>query len=110
MSIALYPTNPSMMGLQSPSNSVSAVSPPSSAGLPVLADDDFAGVLKSMLVDVSQSQQHAKRLAGSFERGQNQDLAGVMVSQQKARLAFQTTLQVRNKLVAAYQDIMNMPV
>jgi len=33
-----------------------------------------------------------------------------MIAQQKSRLAFQMTLQVRNKLVSAYQDIMNMPV
>ena len=75
-----------------------------------LASDDFASVLKSMLVSVSQSQQHATRLAESFEMGQHQDLAGVMIDQQKAKLAFQTTLQVRNKIVSAYQDIMNMPV
>lgn len=102
--------NPSVTGLQGLSTSASTVSPQSSAGSPTLSDDDFTGVLKSMLMDVNQSQQSAKQLAASFERGQNQDLAGVMVAQQKARLAFQTTLQVRNKLVSAYQDIMNMPI
>ena len=75
-----------------------------------LESGDFATILQSMLVNVSQSQLHATRLAESFELGQHQDLAGVMVDQQKARLAFQTTLQVRNKLMSAYQDIMNMPV
>ncbi len=80
------------------------------AGGGTLAADDFASVLRSMLVGVSQSQQHATRLAESFEMGQHQDLAGVMIDQQKAKLAFQTTLQVRNKMVSAYQDIMNMPV
>lgn len=80
------------------------------AGADRLESDDFAGILKSMLVGVSQSQQHATRLAESFEMGQHQDLAGVMIDQQKAKLAFQSTLQVRNKLMSAYQDIMNMPV
>ena len=75
-----------------------------------LESADFATILKSMLVDVSQTQQHATRMAESFELGQHQDLASVMVDQQKAKLAFQTTLQVRNKLMSAYQDIMNMPV
>ncbi len=75
-----------------------------------LESADFATILKSMLVDVSQTQQHATRMAESFELGQHQDLAGVMVDQQKAKLAFQTPLQVRNKLMSAYQDIMNMPV
>ncbi len=75
-----------------------------------LESADFATILKSMLVDVSQTQQHATRMAESFELGQHQDLASVMVDQQKAKLAFQTTLQVRNKLMSAYQDITNMPV
>lgn len=75
-----------------------------------LESADFATILKSMLVNVSQTQQHATRMAESFELGQHQDLASVMVDQQKAKLAFQTTLQVRNKLMSAYQDIMNMPV
>ncbi len=107
---AINTTNPSMMGLQGLSNAIGAVSPQSGTGSATLTDDDFAGVLKSMLVDVNQSQQSAKQLAASFERGRNQDLAGVMVAQQKARLSFQTTLQIRNKLVSAYQDIMNMPI
>ncbi|HRF62073.1 MAG TPA: flagellar hook-basal body complex protein FliE [Candidatus Competibacter sp.] len=71
---------------------------------------DFASVFKSMLGDVNQSQQRATQLAESFDEGQQEDLAGVMIAQQKARLSFQTTLQVRNKVVSAYQDIMNMPI
>ncbi len=107
---AINSANLSITGLQSSSNSIGTASSQSSIGAPTLAEDDFANVLKSMLVDVNQSQQNAKQLAASFEQGKTQDLAGVMVSQQKARLAFQSTLQVRNKLVSAYQDIMNMPV
>jgi len=74
------------------------------------AADDFASVFKTVLAGVSQSQQQAIRVAASFEEGKTQDLVGVMIAQQKARLAFQTTLQVRNKVVSAYQDIMNMPI
>ncbi|HRY15013.1 MAG: flagellar hook-basal body complex protein FliE [Candidatus Competibacteraceae bacterium] len=75
-----------------------------------LESEDFASVFKAMLVSVNQSQQHSRQLAESFDLGQHDDLAGVMIAQQKASLAFQSTLQVRNKLVTAYQDIMNMPV
>ncbi|MCB1777059.1 MAG: flagellar hook-basal body complex protein FliE [Candidatus Competibacteraceae bacterium] len=75
-----------------------------------LESEDFASIFKSMLVNVNQSQQHSRQLAESFDLGQHDDLAGVMIAQQKARLAFQSVLQVRNKLVTAYQDIMNMPV
>lgn len=72
--------------------------------------EDFASVFKSMLVGVNQAQQYSKQLTESFDVGQHDDLAGVMIAQQKAKLAFQSTLQVRNKLVTAYQDVMNMPV
>ncbi|MCP5195792.1 MAG: flagellar hook-basal body complex protein FliE [Gammaproteobacteria bacterium] len=72
--------------------------------------ENFASVFKSMLVSVNQSQQYSRQLAESFDMGQHQDVTGVMIAQQKARLAFQSTLQVRNKLVTAYQDVMNMPV
>ena len=99
-----------MMGLHSLSDPARTVSLPPGADAPTLAGDDFASVFKAMLVDVNQSQQQSTQLAASFERGQSQDLAGVMIAQQKSRHAFQTTLQVRNKLVSAYQDIMNMPV
>jgi flagellar hook-basal body complex protein FliE len=75
------------------------------------APGDFASLLKSMLDNVSATQESARRLADAFELEDGKvDLAEVMITQQKARLAFQTTLQVRNKLVAAYQDIMNMPI
>ncbi|CDH44164.1 flagellar hook-basal body complex protein FliE [Candidatus Contendibacter odensensis] len=107
---AVTTTNPPMIGLHGLSDPARTSSPLPGADAPTLAGDDFASVFKSMLADVNQSQQQSTQLAASFERGQNQDLAGVMIAQQKSRLAFQTTLQVRNKLVSAYQDIMNMPV
>jgi len=75
-----------------------------------LESEDFVSIFKSMLMSVNQSQQHSRQLAESFDMGQHQDLTSVMIAQQKSSLAFQSTLQVRNKLVTAYQDIMNMPV
>jgi len=83
---------------------------PAALHLATLETEDFASVFKSMLVGVNQSQQHSRQLAESFDKGQHQDLAEVMIAQQTARLAFQSTLQVRNKLMTAYQDVMNMPV
>ena len=100
---AINTINPPMIGLHGLSDPAHTSSPQPGADTPTLAGDDFASVFKAMLVDVNQ-------LAASFERGQHQDLAEVMIAQQKSKLAFQTTLQVRNKLVSAYQDIMNMPV
>ena len=51
------------------------------------------------------------RLAAAFERGEpGADLAKVMVASQQSSLAFRATVEVRNRLVQAYQDVMNMPL
>lgn len=72
---------------------------------------DFAQVLKSALDQVSQAQQQAQQMAREFSSGNEQvSLQDVMVNLQKASLSFQQMVQVRNRLVSAYQDIMNMPV
>jgi flagellar hook-basal body complex protein FliE len=72
---------------------------------------DFAALVKNALQAVNTQQQQAQQLATAFELGdRNVNLAEVMVSLQKANLSFQAMSQVRNKLVTAYQDIMNMPV
>jgi flagellar hook-basal body complex protein FliE len=72
---------------------------------------DFASVLKASLDSVNAAQRNARNLAEAFEAGNpNANLQEVMVSLQKANLSFQTMVQVRNKLVTAYQEIMNMQV
>jgi flagellar hook-basal body complex protein FliE len=72
---------------------------------------DFAGMLKDAVDGVSAAQQDADKLAQAFQLGQPEaNIQDVMVSLQKANLSFQTMVQVRNKLVTAYQDIMNMQV
>lgn len=62
------------------------------------------------LRDVVDAQKNAAEIAKNFELGTENDLAKVMVSQQVSSLAFQLTLNVRNKALSAYKDIMNMPV
>lgn len=72
---------------------------------------DFAQVLKGALDQVNQAQIRAQQMAGEFSAGSPQvDLQDVMINLQKASLSFQQMVQVRNRLVSAYQDIMNMPV
>lgn len=72
---------------------------------------DFSGLLKSALNEVSELQQTSGDLKTKFTMGDpNVTLVDTMVAAQKAGLAFDATLQVRNKLVQAYQDIMNMPI
>jgi flagellar hook-basal body complex protein FliE len=72
---------------------------------------NFADVLNNALKDVSAAQGEARAMAQNFSAGDpNVNLQDVMVNLQKASLSFQQMVQVRNRLVTAYQDIMNMPV
>jgi flagellar hook-basal body complex protein FliE len=70
----------------------------------------FAGELQKSLDRISDAQQSASAQAEAFELGKpGVALNDVMVDLQKAGIGFQTGLQVRNKVVQAYQEIMNMP-
>ena len=72
---------------------------------------DFSQVLKSTIDQVNAAQQQAQKMAEDFSSGQsNVNLQDVMINLQKANLSFQQMVQVRNKLVSAYHDIMNIPV
>ena len=71
----------------------------------------FADALKSSLDSISSSQTKAVNESHAFEVGApNVSLNDVMVDMQKANVGFQFGLQVRNKLVSAYNDIMNISV
>lgn len=72
---------------------------------------DFGDVLKQSLDQVNQLQQTSKQMSKEFAMGDDSvDLADVMIAGQKASIGFQATVQVRNKLVQAYTDMMNMQV
>lgn len=75
-----------------------------------VAGGGFAGELKKSLDRISDAQRSASSQAQAFELGKpGIALNDVMVDLQKAGIGFQMGLQVRNKVVAAYQEIMNMP-
>lgn len=72
---------------------------------------EFGVLLKQSIDQVNEVQQHAATMADAFERGEpNLNLSEVMIASQKAGIAFQGMVQVRNKLVEAYKDVMNMPM
>lgn len=76
-----------------------------------IAKTDFASVLKSSLDEVAQAQNHAETMQKEFVLGNDKvSLSDVMIDMQKANISFQATVQVRNKVIAAYNDIMNMQV
>jgi len=88
------------------------------SGLPAKApvakvdgERSFAAELNRSLQRVSAAQNHAATQAQAFQIGEpGVSLTDVMIDMQKASLAFQTTVQVRNRLIAAYQEIASMPV
>ena len=70
----------------------------------------FVELMQKAVNQVNQTQMEAANLGKAFELGEKVDLAEVMIAIQKSRVSFQALTEVRNKLLTAYQDVMNMPV
>jgi flagellar hook-basal body complex protein FliE len=71
----------------------------------------FSDALKASLQNVSNAQVQADQMGERFAAGDDKvSLSDTMIAMQKASISFQATVQVRNKLVSAYHDIMNMQV
>ncbi len=72
---------------------------------------DFGNLLTRAINTVNAQQMESGRLAAQIETGDGGvSLVKAMIASQKSGIAFQATMQVRNKIVSAYQDIMNMPI
>ncbi len=81
------------------------------SNLDEVASVNFSEKLKAAVDQVNNSQLNAGKMSEQFVSDQsNVDLHEVMISLQKANVSFQSMVQVRNKLVTAYQEIMNMQV
>jgi flagellar hook-basal body complex protein FliE len=72
------------------------------------ANGSFGDVLKGAINQVTDLQGSAEQQVGTLLQGGNADMSKVMVSVEKADVAFQLMMQVRNKIVTAYQDIEKM--
>ena len=70
----------------------------------------FDTAMRDALKSVSAVQDAAGDASMAYERGDTHDLASVMIARQKASIAFEATLQVRNRLLGAYKDVMSMPL
>jgi len=71
----------------------------------------FSSLMQQAINQVNETQMQAGKLTTAFEMGDSKvDLSEVMVAVQKSRVSFQALSEVRNKLLTAYQDVMNMPV
>lgn len=71
---------------------------------------DFGAQMKEALGQVSKAQEESSRITKAFETGEEVDVTKVMLAREKSSLAFEATLQIRNKLLSAYKDIVSMPV
>lgn len=80
---------------------------PTEAGTPA---PNFGDSLRSALDNVKAVQAESSRLTAAYERGEETDIAKVMLARQESSVAFEATLQVRNKLLAAYQETMRMGI
>jgi flagellar hook-basal body complex protein FliE len=85
---------------------------PARAAIPATAEQPggFTSAMADALKAVNSLQTDSSTAGAAWERGETQDIAAVMLSRQKASIAFEATLQARNRLLSAYRDIMNMPV
>ncbi|AIY04090.1 flagellar hook-basal body protein FliE [Planococcus sp. PAMC 21323] len=72
--------------------------------------EGFGQVLKDALKEVSAAQNESDKLTNQLITGEVQDVHEVMIASQKASLSLQMTMQVRNKVVEAYQEVMRMQV
>ena len=71
---------------------------------------NFSNRMASAIQSVAEAQNVSARTTRDFELGRETDLTKVMLNQQVSSLGFHMTLNVRNKVLTAYKDIMNMPV
>jgi flagellar hook-basal body complex protein FliE len=98
--------------LQSLASQAQSINPEANAiqGNPS-AGNNFADMLSSAIDNVNNMQRFSKEQAMKFELGDpNLSLAEVMIAKEKASIAFEATVQVRNKVLEAYKEIINMPV
>ena len=71
----------------------------------------FGDLMAKAINNVNDVQQKSSSMADSYEKGiAGVDITDVMIASQKASVSFQAMVQVRNKLVEAYKDVMNMPI
>ncbi|MBR7888698.1 flagellar hook-basal body complex protein FliE [Marinomonas sp. A79] len=99
--------------VQAPSSPVSEITKigGENGGVQGVERADFAEMLKNAVDNVNSLQKESTELAQSYERGdEGVDLPQVMIGLQKSSVSFEAMTQVRNKLVDAYEKIMNMPI
>ncbi|MBB1268375.1 flagellar hook-basal body complex protein FliE [Shewanella sp. SR44-3] len=75
-----------------------------------MAVGSFADLMKQKVASVNEAQNHSSNLMKAVDSGKSDDLVGAMVASQKASLSFSAMIQIRNRLVQAFDDVIKMPV
>ena len=87
-----------------------ASAPPAELAAQQINKPSFTDAVKDAVSNVNEVQMQSRDLQQRYERGEEIPLANVVLGMQKSSIAFEATLQVRNKVLKAYEEIMNMPV
>ena len=77
---------------------------------PFEAQQNFGTMLKDAIQSVNEQQGVSDKLTGKLIRGEEVELHQVMIASQKASITLNATMEIRNKVIEAYQEIMRMPV
>lgn len=96
-------TNPILTGLPGLTNL--PTSPTPATGVDVGESGGFGATLKNAINQVDQLQQNSDASTTQLVQGDRQDIHNVMIAVEKADIAFQLMMQVRNKIVNAYQEV-----
>lgn len=104
--------NPFLKQMEAMKTQAANIEPKVNAGANANATEktSFASILQNSIEQVNEMQQTSHNMADAFVRGETDDLVGVMISQQKARVASTAMIEVRNKLLESYREVMNMSV
>ena len=86
--------------------------PKTALGMNALPRDSvgFGDAIKGAIQEVNSKAMESKALRTAYEHGEDVPLTDVVIGMQKSSLAFEATLQIRNKVLKAYEDILHMPV
>ncbi|GIU41464.1 flagellar hook-basal body complex protein FliE [Shewanella algidipiscicola] len=75
-----------------------------------MAVGSFTELMKHKISAINQDQNHSSMMMKAVDSGASDDLVGAMVASQKASLSFSAMMQIRNRLVQAFDDVMKMPL
>lgn len=99
-----------MMNVNFPSVGMMNAAPDQTKATPYEAQQSFANMLKNSIDEVNAAQNASDTMTKKLVNGENVEIHDVMIASQKASISLSLTMEMRNKAVEAYQEIMRMPV